>query len=232
MKRGLILLAGILLLAPALLYAANPDTAFVVIKCTTTLSIDIRTAANGEAGSTTTVYTFDYVAPGASTISAEAVCLVVNDSVGAIERFKISVSSAYSDTSKSEKLLDKVPYATWNSHGINQFVVFGLFRKSQPADSMFSYANDETNDDLAPEEVTHGDDGGPLSGGNEPEDYRDEGYNNDQGAVLPESYNENTDYCGRKLWLKLLMPKAIDQNINAAYIEIKAIATWAKQGQQ
>jgi hypothetical protein len=224
MKRGLILLGGLLLLVPSLLYADNPDTAYITIKCTTTLSIDIRTEGDSDVAPDAVVYAFDYVAPGASTISASAVCLVKNDSVGAIERFKIYVSSAGSTTFSGDNpatvLLSNVAESIWTSDGINQFVVYGLFRKSQPADSAFA------SDDNLYRELTYGDNGGPLSGGSTTDDYEDTGYNGDQGKVLPVSYNPNSEKCGRKLWLKLTMPKAIEQNIENAYIKIKATAAW------
>ena len=233
MKRGIepavLLIAAVLLLGSSLAYAGSSDTCYVTIRCTATLSIDIRDKDGNAAVGNAVLYEFGEVPLNATTISTTPVCIVRNDSLGAVERFKIYVSSVANgefsgdDPDSGKFLYNKASTTTFfnEGNGIDEVVIWGLFRKNQPPDSKFGI------EDTLVGELTYGDAAGdPLSAGDEDDDYDDFGYNNDDGKVLPYSYS--TSKCDRKLWLKIHTPRAISKGADKAYIKIRATATWGQ----
>ena len=164
------------LVTPA--YAATSQTAYIVLRCTVTLSVSLVTPNTsfmlGDVSAGTTVYSTDGI-------------VLRNDSLGAICNW-----SLYIDTNTSLN-----GWTLSNCPGLNQVAISGVFQKlNVPAN--FDVVRDTF--DATPRYYMDVADGGAFACG----DYTNEGFNNVESKILPNMYS--TTRSDRKLWIKVQTP--------------------------
>jgi len=200
LKRVLLLLAGIpiaglLLFVSKPAYAAGSDTAYIVLRCTVTMSVSLVEP--------NTWYNFGDISAAATYYSTTPI-IFRNDSNGAICRWDLNIDAA-----------SLSGWALGNQPGLDQIALFGLFRKTnQPTDTMFQVTNSSLS-------VTTKE----YNGLNfYDSDYDSDGYSNDASKILPKAYADQVGKSAdRKLWLKIMTPTLVtDQTQRTLHLVVTA----------
>lgn len=210
---GLLAVFGTALLAQRA-HAAGSDNAYLTIRCTATISVELFSrAAGGGLPAKTTYYNFGDVG-AASTATAVNPIGVRNNSLGAITRWEL-------DVVESGGFIDPVTRWTLGSApGLNKAVLYAKFSTSTITTDDFNVLQDT---------VTSTSQGAKTYGYSnfysQCSQYTVPTFSSDASLVLPASYDASADgKAERHLWLKLLTPTAVESPNQETNITLRITA--------
>jgi hypothetical protein len=183
-------------------FAADSGTAYITLRCTATISIELFSRTAGPLVAKTTYYDFGDVA-AASTATALNPIGVRNNSQGAITSWQLDVTAVSGGWS-----LGATP-------GLDRAALYAKFSTATLTAADFDIVNDTVPNTAVTGEVAK-----PYSLISHYyyaycSAYSEPTYSSDVSHVLPTSYDTSAEgKAERQLWLKLLTPTAV-QNPNA-----------------
>lgn len=195
-------------------FADNPVSAYITIRCTATISIELFSrVAGGGLPAKTTYYNFGDVA-AASTATAVNPIGVRNNSQGAITRLEMDVleSGGYVD-----------PITQWrlgSTQGLNRAVLFAKFSSSTITADDFNVSMDTVSTtSQGAKTYSNNTFYGYCS------QYIEPSYTSDASLILPVSYDGAAEgRSERQLWLKLLTPTAVESPNQVTNITLRLTA--------
>ncbi|MFH1369145.1 MAG: hypothetical protein ABII64_08465 [Elusimicrobiota bacterium] len=205
LKQSLLLLVSAFVVATVCAtagYADNPQSAYITIRCTATISIELfNRAAGGGLLEKTSYYNFGDVA-AASTATAVNPIGVRNNSQGAITQWELDVleDGGYIDQGAAYQ------WTLGSAPGINKAAMFVKF-------SSTTLTNDDF--DMAVDSLTTTTQGAKTYSMTNfysyCSQYLDSEYAGGANLVLPTSYDAGAEgKAERRLWIKMLTPTAVN----------------------
>ncbi|MFH1369144.1 MAG: hypothetical protein ABII64_08460 [Elusimicrobiota bacterium] len=198
----LVLILGLFVLFKGTLYAGINSSAYITIRCTATISIELfNRAAGGGLLEKTSYYNFGEVA-AASTATALNPIGVRNNSTGAITKWELDVleDGGYIDQGAAYQ------WTLGSAPGINKAAMFAKF-------SSTTLTNDDF--DMSVDSLTTTTQGAKTYSMTNfysyCSQYLDSSYAGGANMVLPSTYDGSPEgKAERQLWIKMLTPTAVN----------------------
>jgi hypothetical protein len=181
--------------------AAGSANAYLVVRCTATISVELFSrAAGGGLPAKTTYYNFGDVAAASTATSVNPIG-VRNNSQGAITRWELDVlepASPYIDATTH--------WTLGSTPGLNRAALYAKFSSSTLTSADFNIVNDTvTSTSQGAKTYSAGSFYSQCS------QYIVPLFSTDASLVVPTSYDSSAEgKAERQLWLKLLTPTAVE----------------------
>ncbi|MBT9168216.1 MAG: hypothetical protein DDT19_01561 [Syntrophomonadaceae bacterium] len=185
---------GLMLLTSKPVYASGSVTAFIVLRCTVTISVSL-VAGN-------TWFNFGDISAAATRYSDTPI-IFRNDSHGAICMWDLNIEAASLDG-----------WTLANAPGLNQIALFGLFRKTTPTSAHFDVVSDTFSVTAKEYNAINFHDA----------EYDPHGHGNGAWRIFPRAFADTVGRSpDRRLWLKIQTPTCVtDQNRRTLQLRVTA----------